>query len=252
MLALFNEVAKMADDLPRPCRLVRRLLHEIAHARGFGRIELAQNTPGGTQIIHDRGKRLVQLMRERRGHLPHFIEAGHVNEFGLRFLKLPLGFPPRSDVMHDADENPQFVEMALTDGKINRKGRPILAPRRDLAPDADDLLLAGLAIVFQIAVMLFAVGLGHEHADVLAGHLFRGVAEQCLARIVIDEQIAPLVDDQNSIDGSLEQHAKKCSAISILKCRAASHTAPHTSFFSLLDVDYARGTRMRASIRYHQ
>ena len=53
------------------------------------------------------------------------------------------------------------------------KVRAVLAQADHLAADADDLLLAGGQVIVQVAVVLVAVGLGHEHLDVLADDLGR-------------------------------------------------------------------------------
>ena len=52
------------------------------------------------------------------------------------------------------------------------KVRAVLAQADlDLAADADDLLLAGLPVICEVAVVLAVVWLGHEHLDVPADDL---------------------------------------------------------------------------------
>src|SRR3546814_11438505 len=48
----------------------------------------------------------------------------------------------------------------------------------DHASDADDVFFPRTQVALKIAVMLFAVGRGHEHRYILAHHFFLDISEQ--------------------------------------------------------------------------
>ena len=62
------------------------------------------------------------------------------------------------------------------------KVRPLACAAGDGAADADDVALAGGEVAREVAVVLAAVGLGHEQAHVAADDLGRGIAEHPLRR----------------------------------------------------------------------
>ena len=66
---------------------------------------------------------------------------------------------------------PKFV--ALT-REIHRKLRAVLAPAAHFAADADDPPFARAAIMFEIAVVLGAIRLRHEHRDISTDHFAGG------------------------------------------------------------------------------
>ena len=69
------------------------------------------------------------------------------------------------------DEMPAAIELRLEfrDGEFQRKRRAVLGRlARHFAPDADDLLMAGLPVIGDVPVMLAMKGLGHKHIDILA------------------------------------------------------------------------------------
>ena len=63
-----------------------------------------QQPPRALQVIRDRRQRLVELVRERRGHLAHGGEARDVHELGLQFLQARLGLLPLGQVADEAGE----------------------------------------------------------------------------------------------------------------------------------------------------
>ena len=69
----------------------------------------------------------------------------------------------------------------------------------DDAPDADDPPLAGGQIPPEVAVMLPAIGRGHQQGDALADHLFRRVAEQTFAGRIEDLDMALGIDGDDAV-----------------------------------------------------
>ena len=87
-LAAGDELAQPADDLRRPaaparrpCRARRRTFSSVAASRG----RAASREP--LQVVGDRRQRLVELVRQRRGHLAHRGEARDVDQLALQLLQ---------------------------------------------------------------------------------------------------------------------------------------------------------------------
>ena len=117
------------------------------------------------QIIGDGRERLVDLVRERRGHLAHGGQPRQAGELGLQLLELALGRLPLGQVADEAGEEAAVAGPHLADLELHGKGRAVLALAGDDAVDADDALLAGGEVAGDVAVMLLAKGRGHEHAS---------------------------------------------------------------------------------------
>ena len=107
-------------------------------------------------------------MSERRRHVAEGGEAGHVHELGLKFLQAGFGLLTLGQVADEAGEIPLPGGTHLADRELHREGRAILALADHDAADADDPLLAGREIAPDIAVMLRAIRVRHQHLDVLA------------------------------------------------------------------------------------
>ena len=181
-LAAGDEIAQAADDLAGAQRLFGRLVHRVAHhARGVIGLSL-QQPARAHHVVGDRRQRLVQLMRQRRGHLAHGAEARDVDQLGLQLLQPRLGLLPLAEVADEAGEEAPRRRVHLADGELDREGRAVLALGDDDAADADDPLFAGAQVAAEIAVMLLAIGIRHQPSHVRADHLVRGVAEQPFRR----------------------------------------------------------------------
>ena len=86
-----DEVAQSADDLAGADRLFGRLVHRRSRFWRRNRVPAGGEQPARAfHVVADRRERLVDLMRQRRGHLPHRAEARHVQQFGLQFLQARL------------------------------------------------------------------------------------------------------------------------------------------------------------------
>jgi hypothetical protein len=74
-LALLDELAHAVDDLAGAGCLRHRLVHGVVEALDGRRVLAGEEAPAGLDVVDDRGQRLVELMRQRRRHLPHGREA---------------------------------------------------------------------------------------------------------------------------------------------------------------------------------
>ena len=117
----------------------------------------------------------------------------------------PLRGVPRGHVSYNADEDPLASGPRFAHRELHGEGRPVLASAFHLAADADDAAHPRAAITGEILVVLFPVGGGHEHANVLADHLVRPVAEEALAGGVVFLHPAQGVDDDHPVDRRLDQ-----------------------------------------------
>ena len=126
----------------------------------------------------------------------------------LAILKLADGMAQVGDIAGDAGEHAAVAKMQFADGKVHGKGAAVLAKADDFAADADDLFLPGGQVIIQVAVVLVAVWLGHEHLDVLAEDLVRRVAEESLRRRVHRLDNAARVDREDGIHGRVEDRPR--------------------------------------------
>ena len=119
-----------------------------------------------------------------------------------------LGLPLSGQVVDDSGKMTLAVNLVLADREMHREGCAVFAPARDLAADVDDLVLARLTILTNIAVVLALVGLGHEHPDILPDQFGSGVAEQPFGRGVDALDDAGRVDRDDRIGGRPQHFCK--------------------------------------------
>ena len=127
-----------------------------------------------------------------------------MDEFGLQFLQPRLGLLPFGQVADEAGEEALIAHVHFADGKLHGKGRAVVALADDDAADADDPPLAGAQIAVEVAVMIVAVRLRHQHLDILAHDLRRPIAEQPLRRGAERLHAAALVDDDHGLRDGVE------------------------------------------------
>ena len=106
-----------------------------------------------------------------------------MNQLALQFLQSGLGMLAFGQVADEAGEEAPFGHRNFADGELHRKGRAVLTLADDDPTDADDPALAGAVIALQIAVMRRAIGLGHQHANILPHHFIGGPAEQAFRSV---------------------------------------------------------------------
>src|SRR5258705_9791227 len=104
-------------------------------------------------------------MGNRRGQLSQRRHASDAHEFCPRLLQLRFSALAACEVADYADENGLAVLPGLTDGKVHRESRAVLAEANYLTAAADDLGGARIAIVVDIAIVFIPVRLRHQHLD---------------------------------------------------------------------------------------
>lgn len=126
---------------------------------------------------------------------------------------LGLEASPLGDVAEDAGEEASLSDVELADGQVDGEDGSVLAAAEDLAADADDAALAGLAVAGEVAVMSGAVGLGHEGADVASEEISRGPSEHAFGGRVDGVDEAAVVDGDDALDGGVEDGAEAGVAV---------------------------------------
>ena len=163
-----DEIAQPPDDLAGAKRLLGGAIQR-AFDLGLVGIGAGRQQPARTlHVVADGGERLVEFVRQRRGHLSHRAQARDVNELGLQFLKPRLGLLMLGQIADKAGEVGRAAGLHFADRKMHRESRAVLALAGHDPADADDMPLAGGSVARQVPVMARTVGLGHQHADVLA------------------------------------------------------------------------------------
>src|SRR5260370_25872369 len=102
-------------------------------------------------------------MGNRRSQLSQGRHASDGQEFGPRLLPLRFGALAAGEVADNADEDGLAVLPGLTDGKVHRESRAVLAAANDLTAAADDLGVARVPIVGDVAIVFMPVRLRHQH-----------------------------------------------------------------------------------------
>ena len=85
-LAARDEIAQAADDLSGTQRLVGGLVHRIAEHCGLIVAAVFEQPSRTLHVVRDGRQWLVELVRQRRRHLAHRGQSGHMDELGLQFL----------------------------------------------------------------------------------------------------------------------------------------------------------------------
>ena len=56
-----------------------------------------------------------------------------------------------------------------------------------------------------VVIVLLAIALGHQYADIAAEHFHRTVAEQAFGRAIEDLYESAMIDECGSVDGGIEE-----------------------------------------------
>ena len=178
------------------CGAVFRGLARLGErSRGFGASSSRVSSISRLPRI-DR-QQVVEVVRDAAGQL-----ADRLHLLGLPELLFdPLG---RSDVADESREEAARRGFDLSDSELHWKVAAVLAPPADDAPDADDPLIAGAPVAFQVVVVLAAIGLGHEHADVAPHHLFGRIPEKALGGAAEGLDDTGLADRDQSLGRGIE------------------------------------------------
>src|SRR6266568_5471069 len=204
-VALLGELAEMLDDIAGTVRLRCRLFEIFDRLRGVLQFDPAA---AGLDIIGDRGERLIELVGERRAHLPKLGHARYVDELGLELLEATLRFLPLGEIADESGEDAFSFDARFADCELDRKIRSVLAPASDHAPDADDPLLACPQVALEIPVVLIAIRNRHQDADVPTDELGLAVAKEPLGRRIEGSDAATLVDNDEGVGRRIDDRAQ--------------------------------------------
>ena len=127
-----------------------------------------------------------------------------MDEFRLQLLQPRFCLLTFREVADEAGKITLVAGLHFADGELHGKRRSILALADDHSADADDPPLSGLQITIQIAVVVFTIWRGHHDLDVLADHLFGGVAEQPLSGRAERLHDAAFVDHDHGVRHGIE------------------------------------------------
>ena len=132
----------------------------IALIRGHSRRDDLQRTANACN-------RVLHFMRDDGGHLA---ELGERLLFGEALLERNA----TAEVVKDAGECRFAVQVHSADREMDGKRAAVSSQGLDFAAGSDDLRDSRLEVVGDVAVVLLAIGAGHQQLDVLANHFFRG------------------------------------------------------------------------------
>ncbi len=102
--AAADEIAQAADDFAGAQRLFAGLVQGVAQAvpRGVGlRLDQAARA---LDVVGDGRQRLVELVRQGRGHFAHRRQPRDVHQLGLQFLQARLGLLALGEIANEAGE----------------------------------------------------------------------------------------------------------------------------------------------------
>ena len=146
-------------------------------------------------------EKIVEVMGDAAGELA---DGFHL----LRLAELLLHLDACREVADETGEDGRPAELHLPDREFHGEDRAILALRFHLTPDADDPLLARPPISREIAIMVLAMGRGHEHLDIAPDHLAGGIAEQLFRRRAEGLDDSTLIDRDDRVGRGFQDGAQ--------------------------------------------
>ena len=156
------------------------------------------------QVAGDHEQQVVEVVGDAAGELADGLHLLRLRQPALALSQGLLDMLAVADVVDHASEIAAAVGFEFADRQVQREGRAVLAPATHFSTDADDLLDAGPDVVGDVAIVLGAVGLRHEHLDVLADELRGAVPEQPFGGRV-DVSIRPRsINGDDGRDGRLQ------------------------------------------------
>ena len=201
-LAARDELAKMGDDVARPMQLRRGFIEGFVDRRLRRLGPSAEEVAGGEEIVRGRRERLVDLVRQRGRHVGQGIETVAMKAAQPRLEPAPL-----AEVAEEPDKELFPAVPGLGHLDFDGKLQVVLAPRFELAPDADDLRFARPHTALDVAVMQRVMRLRNERVDVAPDQFLRGIAEHRGRRRIdrLDDPV--LVDRDDRIDHSVDDRS---------------------------------------------
>src|SRR5271167_2154994 len=137
-----------------------------------------------------------------------------MRQLGLQLLEALQGPLALCQIAHKAGEQTMPLATDFPHSEFDRKKRTVLALPGHNPANTDDPSLAGREVAGDVAVMGFAIGRRHQHADVAATNLVSGVTEHALGRGAegLDDPVltddAMLVDDDHAVRNGIEDRAQ--------------------------------------------
>ena len=177
-LATRDEIAQAPNDLSRAERFFRGFADCFTDEDAAGFVAPVEQLAGGFHVIGDRGQRLIQFVRQGRGHGAHRAHARNVNQLGLQFLEPQFRPLLIGEVADESGEDTMAIGIHLADRQFHRKRASVAAFAHDDAADPDDAAGTGGQIVRDIIVVAVLIGIWHQHADIASDQLGFGITEQ--------------------------------------------------------------------------
>ena len=184
-----DEIAQPADDLARAACLRGRLFDQLGRLPQLRRLLRVRGFQGALRrlcIIHNCGKRLIQLMRQRRRHLPHRAQARDMQKFRLKLLQAHLDAQPLRNVVENTHIDDPPVDAPFADRQKYGQDGAVLAAGDNFPADTDNMPLAGPPVMLKIAVMRLPIGRRHQHRHIAPDHLIGAITQKTFAGRVIN------------------------------------------------------------------
>src|SRR5688572_2346256 len=102
------------------------------------------------------------------------------------------------------------VDLHFADRQVHGESLAIAADRGHGAADADDLAIARSQVLADVAIMLRAIRIWHQHADVAAEYLRLGIAEHLLRGMVERLDLSTGVDHDDPVNRGINDRAPPC------------------------------------------
>src|SRR5262245_23466542 len=90
---------------------------------------------------------------------------------------MPFGLLAFGYVAYHTSEHPPPGQHHLSDCKLHRKNRTVLALSRYLTSTSDHLGLTRFQVSTQVAIVFTAVRFRHQHLDIAPNDFFRAIAK---------------------------------------------------------------------------
>ena len=112
VLVLLHQRANAANDFAGALTVGHHVLQQLLQQRRID-ISALEKTARGGGVVGDGGERLVQFVRDRRGHFPHQRHAIQMRHLFALDLQLKVGLLLRADIDRHADEFQKISVLVL-------------------------------------------------------------------------------------------------------------------------------------------
>ena len=163
------------------------------------------------EVACHHAQRFVKIMR---GHVSKLLQIA------IGALQFHLGPFPFRVVVHDAGQQPFVPAPAFAHRQKNGERRSILAPGLDLAVSANETLLPGGRLHFEIRTILRPFRLGHKQGHTFANHFAARISKHARGGRVAGLNQALRVDRYNAFNGGVQNRPQALLAITNLHLHA--------------------------------